>query len=543
MRLALASFFTLGLVLSFLFAVLGGIAVFFQAFNIYIVVGLVILFNLLMWLINPKLNDLTYKYLYDMTWIDLEELREISPSSAEAIEEVTSDYDYKTPKLGIIHDSNPQAFTYGSDRWNARIMVTEGLFEYLDDNEVASVYAHELGHITNRDFIIMTIANTAVQLLYLIAIRIYRTALNRGDGRQKAALIGFAAITYLFYTLGKYLVYYLSRVREYYADKFAGEYTDPNYLSSALIKISYGIMDSPDNEDLMRATESMGVMNLEQGEEKGALYHNMKDLQDWDPLAKAFLFDIKNPWASLLEFKSTHPLTGKRVKALSKQSKNPMMDFEELKQKFHIDTKRLYKGFFKDLTVVGLPSLLLLLIPFVYLAGVVYEVIPEANMAALGLWITVLGSGQIIKTIYKYPVKGEAEETTVIDLLANIYASPVRGGKAKLNGKIIGRGNAGYKFGSDLMFKDQTGIMHLRYQSIIPLIGNFLFGWRKAGNLVDQKVRSKGWFLRGTTHWLSLRTLKTNDEEISSWPHVGGLIIGSIILVVGALILVSGLVG
>jgi len=538
MRLALASAFTLGLLISFLFTVVAGFALLFEVFSFYVILGFVLGVNILMWLVSPKISDFTYSWFYDMTWIDLEELREISPESAKVIEEVTQDYDYKVPKLGIIHDSNPQAFTYGSDRWNARIMVTEGLFEYLDDKEASSVYAHELGHITNRDFIIMTVANTIVQLLYLAAVRMYRIALSRGDGRQRAVLIGFAVITFVFYTLGKYLVYYLSRVREYYADKFAGQYTDPNYLSSALIKISYGIMDSPDNEDLMKATESMGIMNVEQGEEKGAVYYNSSNLENWDSLAKAFLFDIKNPWASVLELKSTHPLTGKRVKQLSKQSSDPMFDFEALKTKFDIDMGRLYKQFFQDISVIGLPTALLFAIPLIYLYGVGSGQVPEVHLAALGLWVSVLGGGQLLKTVYKYPLKGEAKETSVIELLADIYASPVRGKKAGLKGKIIGKGNAGYKFGSDLMFKDDTGIMHLRYQSIVPVIGNFLFGWRKADKLVDENADVKGWFLRGVMPWMALRQL--NDEN--SWPHIHSIIIGTIILTIGLILIVLGLI-
>ncbi len=532
MKLALASGFTLGLLASFLFAVLGGLAFFIGAANFYVVLAAVILINFLMWLVSPKISDFTYSWFYDMRWIDIEELREISPESAEVIERVTDEYDYSTPKLGIIHDSNPQAFTYGSGRWNSRIMVTEGLFEYLDDKEASSVYAHELGHITNRDFIIMTVANTIVQLLYLIAIRLYRAALRSDDGRQGMALGGFAVISFVFYYLGRYLVYYLSRVREYYADKFAGKHTHPDYLSSALIKISYGVMASPDNEDLMKATESMGVMNIEQAEEKGALYHNMSGLESWEPLAKAFLFDIKNPWASLLELKSTHPLTGKRVKALSGDAENPMFDFEELKKKFEVDTARLYKNFFRDLAVLAVPTALIFAVPAAYLYGVATNSIPANHGAALGVWIAVLGIGRIGKNVYQYPLNGEFEQTTVMELLSDIYASPVKGSRAMLDGKIIGRGRAGYMFGKDLMFKDETGIMHMRYQSIIPVIGNFLFGWRKAEKFVDSQVNIKGWFKRGTMPWMEMRQL--NDQN--SWPHLYPLITGGIIATVGLII-------
>lgn len=542
MRLALASLFTLGLLFSFLFAILAGIAVYLEIFNFYVVVAMVVVLNFIIWLVSPKLSDYMYSWLYSTQWIDLENLREVSPSSAEVIEQVTEEHSYSTPKLGIIMDGNPQAFTYGSGRWNSRIIVTKGLFKYLDDNEVASVYAHELGHITRRDFIIMTVANTIVQLLYLVAVRLYRYA-GEGNSRNRSgsALIAISVISYIFYFVGRYLVYYLSRVREYYADEFSSRYTDPNYLSSALIKIAYGIMDSPDNEDLMKATESMGIMNLEQGEEKGAVYYNSSNLENWDPLAKAFLFDLKNPWASLLELTSTHPLTGKRVRALASRSDNPMFDFDSLMEKFQVDTSRLWKNFFKDLAVVGLPTFTVLAFPVLYIGGVLANTIPAMHLSAGGAWLGLFGASVALRTVYRYPFSGEARATTVIDLLSNIYASPVRGSKAVLYGEIIGRGRAGFRFGEDLMVKDATGIMYLRYQSWLPILGNLWFGWKHAGDLIDSKVEAKGWFLRGTVPWIGLRRLESEEDSYSSWVHLRGLLNGAILLGLGVILLVIGL--
>jgi Zn-dependent protease with chaperone function len=39
----------------------------------------------------------------------------------------------------------------------ARLVVSKGLFTYLDDDEAATVYAHELGHIVHWDFALMTL--------------------------------------------------------------------------------------------------------------------------------------------------------------------------------------------------------------------------------------------------------------------------------------------------------------------------------------------------------------------------------------------------
>ena len=78
------------------------------------------------------------------------------------IHQVADEYRFKAPRIGLIPGRNPTAFTYGLLRSNARIVVTEGLFEFLNEDEARAVVAHELGHIVNRDFILMTMAGMLV---------------------------------------------------------------------------------------------------------------------------------------------------------------------------------------------------------------------------------------------------------------------------------------------------------------------------------------------------------------------------------------------
>ena len=82
------------------------------------------------------------------------------------IEQVCADKQLKQPNLGLIDDQNPTAFTYGSLPDTARLVVSQGLFTYLDDDEAATVYAHELGHIVHWDFALMTLGSTLVQIMF-----------------------------------------------------------------------------------------------------------------------------------------------------------------------------------------------------------------------------------------------------------------------------------------------------------------------------------------------------------------------------------------
>ena len=61
-------------------------------------------------------------------------------------------------KVGIVDDGMPTAFTFGRSPWSARLWVSSGLFERLDDDELDAVVCHELGHVKHWDVLLMTVA-------------------------------------------------------------------------------------------------------------------------------------------------------------------------------------------------------------------------------------------------------------------------------------------------------------------------------------------------------------------------------------------------
>lgn len=539
MRRALATVLTLGLLSSFVFAVIVGLMLAFGTVSLGVAVALVVLFNFGMLLISPRINDFVYRWLYDMEWVGIEEFRRRSPASAAVIEDVTAEFGYSQPRLGIIDDRNPNAFTYGSARFNARIVFTEGCFEYLDDEETASVMAHELGHVTSRDFITMTLANTLVQVLYLVAVYAWRaaSATSGQGGRSRAApvLFGVAILSYVLWFFGEYIVLYLSRVREYAADAFAARRTHPDALSMALVKIAYGIVTSEDSPELAQATRNIGIMSVADSRDEGLLYYNVQESGgDEDLLLRSFLYDIKNPWARLLELKSTHPLTGKRVRAMSAMEGASRFDFAEITARFEIDRGRLYRNFLRDVAALSLPTVLLLGYPLAYLGLVVFGSLALSLPLLIGGTLASVGTGMALLALYKYP-RREAEGTTVLEALADPYASPVRGKPVSLDGELIGRGQAGYRFSEDLMFQDRTGLMYLKYESWLPLLGNLLFAVQRVPELIGEGVAVEGWFLRGTSPWVGMRRLRPggDGEEIKGFVHYGGLVGGAVLLVVG----------
>lgn len=561
----LATVLTIGLLSTFVFVVIVGLMLVFGVVSLAAAVVLVVLFNGLLLLVGPTVNDLIYRWLYDLEWITADELRERTAASAAVVESVTGEYGYDHPKFGLIPDSNPNAFTYGSARFNARIVLTEGCFEFLDDDELASVVAHELGHVTSRDFIVMTVANTLVQILYLVAVHSWRIGAGTGwggsgggggsggtsgggtsggtggrAGRATTLLYGVAILSYILWFVGEYVVLYLSRVREYAADGFAAEQTHPDDLASALVKIAYGIVMSEDSPDLSKATRNIGIMNVEASKDEGLIYHNVQELGgDPDLLLQSFLFDLKNPWAKVMELKSTHPLTGKRIRALSELPTARRFDFDDIERRFPVDTRRLYREFARDVAILFLPTVFAVGYPLAYLGLVVADVLSFSVFHLVGGWLVAVGLGMVALALYKYP-RGEPEETTVLEVLADVHASPVRGRPVTLEGSLIGRGLAGYRFSEDLMFQDRTGLMYLKYESWLPVLGNFLFAVSRVPDLIGEEVTVDGWFLRGTSPWTGMRELRIGDETIRGFIHLGSVAGGALVVLLGVVVLVVG---
>jgi heat shock protein HtpX len=254
---------------------------------------------------------------------------ESNPWLHATVRELAAQAGVPNPRIWASRDPGPNAFVFGRTLGSAELVVTAGLLNDLNRDEIRAVLAHEIGHLRHRDVIIMTFASSVPLLAYILArggfeiLRGSSRVRSRGKGAGQAVLIAIlvAILSYAVYLVTQLLVLHLSRTREYYADAYSAAATrDPHLLASALTKISFGLsLARRDSEpsglrafyigDPVKAAQDYGTLR-----ERMARYDIDRDGQiDAYELQKALETERRNPWSRANELFATHPPTFKRI--------------------------------------------------------------------------------------------------------------------------------------------------------------------------------------------------------------------------------------
>jgi heat shock protein HtpX len=160
------------------------------------------------------------------------------------------------PKVYIINDPAPNAFSTGRDPKHASVAATTGILDLMTDSELEGVMAHEMGHVQNYDIRVSTLVFGLVVAIGFIADILLRFSIfggfgggNRnnnngggGGGGNPVILILSLVALVLSPILAALIQAAISRQREYLADASSAMITrNPPELESALKKLGdYG---------------------------------------------------------------------------------------------------------------------------------------------------------------------------------------------------------------------------------------------------------------------------------------------------------------
>ncbi len=462
------------------------------------------------------------------------------------------DADIPLVRLGIVDDNNPNAFTFGHTPKDARMYVTRGLLERLDERELDAVVSHEVGHVKHWDFAVMTVAAVVPMVCYLVFLMTRRS--------RNGGVVAIGA--YVAYWVAQFTVLALSRARELAADHWSCESTrDGDALASALVKIAYGMGEVRAQE--RARTEALLAMKDKQARREAARLErhsqrasSMRALGIFDPrlgdemaaimpagvdgrrAMAAMRWDVCNPWGRTLELLSTHPLVAHRITALASSGlpgaprlwgalAAAAADFST--------SERLRESFRREAAVAGAPWALFAL------AALTIASTGSATAIA-GAVVVAAGAAFWYKQLVRYPTD-YTPVAPVTSLLERVDAGPVAGIAVEVRGRIIGRGMPGYVLSPDLVVADGSGFVPLAYRQPVPFVAS-LFGLLRVPEWLGHDVVARGWYRRMPSPVIELRDVEALDGSRRSrtWRWVARYAGAALVLAVGVVMVAANVV-
>lgn len=456
-----------------------------------------IIILLLQYLLGPSLIN----WLLDIDWT-----LDLPARNQQFLEGLCRREEIPRPAIGVINSSLPNAFTFGRTQADARIVVTTGLLETLTPEETDAVLAHELGHIKHRDFLVITAAAMAPMMMF----QVYLWA-RRLKEDHWGTWVAFAT-----YWMSEMIVVTLSRSREYWADAFSAEATgNPSALSSALVKVAYGISKAEREGAWARRhgnahqrVEALGCAAL--ASRIGALGIASAEsglaLKGTTPASAARLmkWDLVNPWARLHQYLSPHPLTPMRISALNRLAyKQGRAAAYPLPEWARIEWRRFPLEF---LLWAGpwVPAFAMVILTGLSQRGQL--AVPTAYLAISAVSIFILWAARIL---YRY--QGRFEPAAVASLIEDTTVSGMCPRAVRVEGWIAGRGDPGLFRSPDLLLRDATGTVFLLDRESIPFARLLMLP--DSGNLIGQRVIVEGWYRRDPAPFIELSSVECQEDS------------------------------
>lgn len=235
----MARIFAMFMVLSLVFVAIGwvlGMYLFGSPYiGMAIFLALAILMNAIAYFLSDKIVLKAYRAKI------VTERQE--PRLYRTVRKVSQMAEIPMPKVAVIPTDTPNAFATGRNPKRAVVAATEGLLQILNDDELEGVIAHEVGHVENRDILVMSVAATLAGAVAFAARWALFSAMF-GRRNEGGLLLIVVAITAPIAAL--LIKAAISRSREFKADA-AGAYITgkPLALASALQRLEKGVQRRP----------------------------------------------------------------------------------------------------------------------------------------------------------------------------------------------------------------------------------------------------------------------------------------------------------
>ena len=188
--------------------------------------------------------------------------REVSeaeyPQLYRVVRELTEAEGMPMPGIYVSEMQQPNAFATGRNPQNAKVAVTKGILQILDERELRGVLAHELSHVANRDILVSSIAAAIATSISYLAMMAFWFGGDDEGGNPIVLLVAWI----LAPIAAGLIQMAISRSREYQADESGAFLSrDPQALASALQKLEQTSRRVPPPRSLQPGEAHLFIVN------------------------------------------------------------------------------------------------------------------------------------------------------------------------------------------------------------------------------------------------------------------------------------------
>ncbi len=550
-----------------------GLLTYFKVVSLYLGIEIFAVIAIVQFFGATYLMDKSVDYFYSVDWVSTSDL---PPHLNKFINAVCDKDGLAFPRVGLLPDGVPNAFSYGKNHQNARLILTKGLMNLLDEEEVQAVVAHEIGHIKSKELFLMTASQMIpflLSALYHWLIIMPDSDYGKEDYSKVPSRLSFvlAYFVHLAYFVFQFMNIKFARARELHADQFAVEATkNPNALVTALGKIAFamGGVDRQTRTQLWCATcksallpeqiweDKCGVCSKPvsereiKGDGRTTILEAVGAFGILDPvMARAFTasnylsvspwthfndgaqrqsmvnwvkWENENPWSTFFQSLSTHPLLALRFYYLSGQASDLGEDL--ICYVKNPPPEKVDASVKKQVRLMWAPGMLLGLFFILFCFPI--------KTAWLSPLLVMAGLALLIRAKGMYGNDDLFPLVKVEKIMKNKTATDFKPEPVKLVGSLLGVEEK-KPFGSgEYILKDDTGPIILD-QKLPHKTFEFMFGVLRGRDLLGDNARITGWFRRSPIPYVEVETLKIHDELHNNKALLAQKVAGWILVIYG----------
>ncbi len=181
------------------------------------------------------------------------------PQLYRIVRELTQANQMPMPEIYVSDMTQPNAFATGRNPHNAKVSVTKGILQILDQRELRGVLAHELSHVANRDILVSSVAAAIGTAISYLAYMAFWFGGDDDEGGNPLVML----VAWIFAPLAAGIIQMaVSRSREYQADESGAILShDPDALASALLKLEQASKQVPAPASLKPSEAHLFIVN------------------------------------------------------------------------------------------------------------------------------------------------------------------------------------------------------------------------------------------------------------------------------------------